>query len=253
MKSLSAVIIAKNEQKNITACVKSITCADEILLVVDTDNSDDTLNLAKSLNVNVYQLPFEGFGRLRNKSIALAKGDYILFVDADERLTKELNEEIKDLLSKRDDLLKDGYYIKRKNFFLGKLMRFGPFGRDYQLKLFKKGKAYCNDNTSVHEKLYIETGKIGYLKNSILHYPYKNLDEYLEKLKRYSSLAALDLYKNNKRCNLLRDLLLRPLACFFKMYILKLGFLEGFYGLILSILSAFHLFLKYLRLYYLYK
>lgn len=245
MPKISAVIITRNEERNIKRCLSSIDWVDEIV-VVDSGSTDDTKKIASEFTQRVFDIKWEGFGKAKNFAKDKASYQWILSVDADEIITQDLKEEIQRITKSEDSL--DGYYVPRKSNFLGKWIKHGGWYPDYVLRLFKKDKAKFNQSM-VHEKVEVN-GRIGYLRNPLWHYTDPNFDHYLEKLNRYTSLAAEELFRKGKRAKLF-DVVFRPLAVFFKMYFVKKGFWDGFSGFILAVSSAFHVFSKYVKLWHL--
>jgi glycosyltransferase involved in cell wall biosynthesis len=245
MPKISAVIITRNEEKNIKRCLSSIDWVDEIV-VVDSGSTDDTKKIASEFTQRVFDIKWEGFGKAKNFAKDKASYQWILSVDADEIITQDLKEEIQRIAKSEDSF--DGYYVPRKSNFLGKWIKHGGWYPDYVLRLFKKDKAKFSQSM-VHEKVEVNGG-IGYLRNPLWHYTDPNFDHYLEKLNRYTSLAAEELFRKGKRAKLF-DVVFRPLAVFFKMYFVKKGFWDGFSGFILAVSSAFHVFSKYVKLWHL--
>jgi len=245
MSKISAIVIARNEKKNIRRCLSSIDWADEIV-VVDSGSTDDTKKIASKFTQRIFDIKWEGFGKAKDYAKDKASNQWIISVDADEVVTEDLKEEIQKIIKSEDSF--DGYYLPRKSNFLGKWVKHGGWYPDYVLRLFKKDKAKFN-HSMVHEKVEVD-GKIGYLKNVLLHYTDPDFTHYLEKLNRYTSLGAEELFNKGKRANLF-DVVFRPLAVFFKMYFLKKGFLDGLTGFVLAVSSAFHVFSKYVKLWHL--
>lgn len=245
MAKVSVIIITYNEEKNIGRCLSSIDWVDEIV-VVDSQSTDDTKKVASEFTQKVFDITWEGFGKAKDFAKDEASHQWILSVDADEVVPEDLKEEIQKITKSEDSF--NGYYIPRKSNFLGKWIKHGGWYPDYVLRLFKKDKAGFN-HSMVHEKVEVN-GRIGYLRNALLHYTDPNFDHYLEKLNRYTSLGAEELFKKGKRTKLF-DVMFRPLAVFLKMYFVKRGFLDGLSGFILAVSSAFHVFSKYVKLWHL--
>jgi len=239
---LSVVIITHNEEENIKDCLESVKWADEVI-VVDSESDDATARICKSYAVNFYNEPWKGFPAQKNSAIAKATKKWILSLDADERVTPLLEKEIKELIQK--DGSKDGYFIARKNYFLGRWVRYCGWYPDYNLRLFKNGKGLFR-NREVHEGVDLDGSK-GYLKHPMEHYTYRSISDYLQRLDLYSTLAARELLKEKKVYGI-HHILFRPLFTFFSMFILRTGFLEGYYGFMLSVLYAFYTFSKYIKL-----
>ena len=244
MSKISAVVIAYNEEKNIRRCLESISWADEIVLV-DSYSQDRTKEIASAFTNKIYDVECEGFGRKKGFARSKAAHNWILSIDADEVVSERLREEIKVIV--REDKALDGYYIPRLSNFLGKWIRYGGWYPDYVLRLFRKDKARF-DQSLVHEKLILE-GKTGHLKNELLHYTDPTISHYLLKMDRYTTLGAKMLLSQGKATTLF-DILFRPPAVFLKMFIIKFGFLDGWYGFLLAILSSFHVLVKYVKLWY---
>jgi len=244
MYKISAIIITYNEEEKIKRCLSSIDWVDEVV-VVDSQSTDDTKKIASEFTQRIFEIKWEGFGKAKDYAKDKASHQWILSVDADEVVTQDLKEEIQKTVKLEDSL--DGYYLPRKSNFLGRWIKHGGWYPDYVLRLFKKNKAKFN-HSMVHEKVNVN-GRTGYLKNALLHHTDPNFDHYLEKLNRYSSLGAEELFKKGKRAKF-SDIIFRPVAIFFKMYFVKKGFLDGVAGFILATSSAFHVFSKYVKLWH---
>lgn len=241
-KRITAVIIVKNEEHQITYCLETLNWVDE-LVVVDTGSTDRTVELAKQFTPKVYEIEFKGYGHAKNYGIKMATGEWILSIDADERIPPELRREIQNILREESD--REGYYIARKPFFLGKPILHGGWYPGYVLRLFKREKGFFNSRR-VHEEVKL-SGRVSYLRHPILHYTDPNLNHYLDKMNLFTSLAADELAEKGERFRLFR-LLCNPPFMFLKMYLLKLGFLDGMRGFLVAVLSAFHVFVKYAKL-----
>ena len=247
MHKISAVVITYNEEKNIRRCLESLSWADEIV-VVDSFSQDRTKEIASSFTDKILDVEWQGFGKQKEFARTKASFDWVLSVDADEVVSEKLKEEIKSVINKNDSL--DGYYISRLSNFLGRWVKHGGWYPDYVLRLFKKDKARF-DESLVHEKLILE-GKTGFLMNEILHYTDPDISHYLSKMDKYTTLSAQKLLAEGKSTTVF-DLLFRPAAIFFKMYLLKSGFLDGWQGFLLASFSSFHVFVKYAKLWHLRK
>ncbi len=240
---LSIIIITLNEQDNIKDCLESVKWADEII-IVDAHSKDQTIQIAKDYTNKIFIKEWQGYANTRNYALQLVNNEWVLFIDADERVTSELKEEIIKSISKKDSELV-GYMIPRRSYFLGKWIKYCGWYPNYVTRLFKKGYGVYN-NLNVHEQLIIH-GKLGKLKNDLLHYTDRNLYHYFHKFNSYTSLAVEDLMMLQKKFSY-KNLLLNPVFTFFKMYFIKLGFLDGIHGLILCVLSSFYVFVKYAKL-----
>ena len=188
MKKISTVIITLNEEENIKECLESIKWTDEII-VIDSFSTDNTVKICKnfSKNVKVFKRKWTGYSNQKNFGIKKAKYNWILSIDADERITPELKEEIKEVLSQKNkEEYYKGYKIPRKNFYFGKWIKWGGNYPDYQLRLFHK-KYGKFKNIPVHEGVIVN-GPVSTLKNPLLHYSYKNIDEYFKRFMKYTEL-----------------------------------------------------------------
>ena len=242
---ISAYIIAYNEEDKISDCIKSILWADEII-VADSNSTDGTCEIAESLGAKVVQIEFNGYGNLRNEAISYCKGDWIFSLDSDERCTEKVRDEI--LLLIKDAPL-DIYKVPRKNFFMGKWIKFSGWYPNFrQPQLFRAGMM-SYDNKPVHEGfISYSKKKIGELNNEIWQFPYKNIEEVMQKANRYSSLGAQKLNDNAKKGSVLKALLHGTWA-FIKHYIFKLGFLDGGAGFVIAFGNFEGTFYRYVKLY----
>ncbi|UCB52506.1 MAG: glycosyltransferase family 2 protein [Candidatus Zixiibacteriota bacterium] len=245
MSRISCVIITYNESKNIKRCLESVSWTDEIV-VVDSYSTDDTREIASAFTDKIHQLKWSGFGPAKECAKSKATGDWILSVDADEVVSGKLREEIQGITESQGSL--DSYFIPRRSNFLGRWIRHGGWYPDLVLRLFRKEKGGFTDRV-VHEEVKV-SGSTGRLKNDLLHYTDPDLDHYLKKLNRYTTLDALQLFREGRGAGVL-DILFRPILTLVKMYFFKLGFLDGVPGLILAVSSSFHVFSKYVKLWHL--
>jgi glycosyltransferase involved in cell wall biosynthesis len=238
---LSAVVITYNEETNIEACLKSISWVDEIV-VVDAMSTDRTRELAGRFATRVLDKPWEGYVEARDYAISEAKHDWVISIDADERIPEELRAEIEAELVKPEY---DGYLIPRKAFFLGRWIKHCGWYPGYVLRLFRKANARVTQR-KVHEGIRVD-GRVGTLRHAILHYTYPSIRTYFGRFESYTSLAADELYEKGRKASLI-DLLLRPFFQFMKMYVVRSGFLDGYQGFLLCAFSAFYVFVKYSKL-----
>ncbi|MEK6647325.1 MAG: glycosyltransferase family 9 protein [Candidatus Firestonebacteria bacterium] len=236
---ISAVIITKNEEENILGCLKTISFADEII-VVDSESTDNTVEICKKFGCKVYEQEWLGYSKQKNLGITKSSGKWILSVDADERITDELRNEIIDATNTSEY---NGFYLPRRSFFLGRWIKYSGLYPDYNLRLFKKDCGQFNEKL-VHESVKV-TGNIGKLKNPISHYIYKDITEYIEKFNKYTSLAAEEIKNKKFRWY---HVIFNPKITFYKKYIFKKGFLDGISGLVICVISAFYTFVKYAKL-----
>lgn len=235
------VIAARDEAANIEACVSSVRWAREVI-VVENDSSDDTVERATRAGATVVSHPFVTIGGQRNAAIERAVCEWILIVDADERATPALAEEIREVLSRL--ARHEAYRVPRRNFFLGREIRHGGWGRDRPVRLFRSTLRY--NESRVHE--HVETGgEVGDLKESLEHTPYVSLDDYFVKFDRYSRWWAEDRYERGKRAGAMA-VVFRPPTRFLSMYLLRGGWMDGAAGAVLSCLAAASVMAKYARL-----
>jgi len=241
--TVSATVITKNEERNIARCLAALDFADEIV-VVDSGSSDRTVEIARQYTDKVIANPWPGHKQQKNFAIDQASGDWILSLDADEVVTSELRSEI--VAARRTGFAgRDGYYIARKSFFLGRWIAHCGWYPDYHLRLFRKAKGRFG-GLNPHDIVELD-GPAARFKNPMLHFTYPDLGTYMARLNSYTSIAAQELAARGKRFRL-RHAVLSPLATFLKMYVLKLGFLDGREGLLLSALSGYYVLVKYLKL-----
>jgi len=243
MATLTVITLTLNEEQNISACLESARWADE-LIVVDSGSQDRTVEIARTFTERVFTISWEGYGAARNYALRQATGDWILWLDADERVTPALAEEIRGII--QADLREvDGYAIARRAYFLGRWIRHSGWYPGRVVRLFKRGTARFSE-TRVHEQLQIDGGVLP-TQNDLLHLTDPDLHHYLAKFNRYTSLAADDMVAAG-RTFAIRDLLLRPPFQFVKMYLLRGGWQDGIEGFILAVLSSAYVFTKYAKL-----
>ena len=238
MNRLSVTIVAWNEEERLRACLDSIVWADEII-VVDAESTDKTVQVAREFTDKVWVRPWPGFAAQKNFALEHASGEWILSLDADERVTPELRARIGAIV--RGDGPADGYRIPRRNIFWGAWVRHGGLYPDYQLRLFRKGAGRFAEN-AVHESIGV-AGRIEALAEPLLHHSYRGLDDFVGRSNRYSTLAAAELVRRGGRVSL-GGLAFRPLARFLSMYVLRGGFLDGWRGFVLAVLYANYVFLR---------
>jgi len=235
---LSVTIIAWNEEERLRACLESIAWADEII-VLDAESTDKTVQLAREFTDKIWVRPWPGFAAQKNFALAQANGEWVLSVDADERVTPELRERICRIL--RSNGPADGYSIPRKNIFWGAWVRHGGLYPDYQLRLFRRAAGRFVDS-AVHESVLVE-GHVETLAEPMLHHSYRGLEDFVARSNRYSTLAAHQIVSRGGRPGL-GALVLRPLGRFLSMYVLHAGFLDGWRGFVLAVLYANYVFLR---------
>jgi glycosyltransferase involved in cell wall biosynthesis len=239
---LSVTVITLNEEKNLQRCLESVAFADEII-IVDSGSGDRTVAIAREFTDQVFQEPWQGFARQKNLAQGKARGPWILNIDADERVTPELKEEILSVL--KPEPFCAGYKIPRRNFFRGQWIQHGGWYPNYQLRLYRK-EAGRFAQREVHEAVEVD-GKIGILKAPLEHFTYDSISDYLKRMDGYSELSARQYLQEGKRVSW-PEILFRAEYTFFKMWILQRGFLDGTNGLILAVLYSYYTFIKYAKL-----
>lgn len=241
MKKITAIIPTLNEQERIKNSLKSAEFADEII-VIDSYSSDKTVDIVKKTDAILLQREFDNFSSQKNYAIDKASNDWIVWIDADEVLTTELQEEIRQAIENADDLV--GFYIYRIFYFKGKRMRYTGTQNDKLIRVFNR--KYCKYEGKVHEKI-IPQGKVGVLTNKILHYSYISFDRYIVKLNQHSALRAEELFEKGLVVTPYH-ILAKPFARFIKHYFVKLGFLDGFYGFVISFALSYGVLVRYIKL-----
>jgi len=229
--AISAVVLARDEEEDLPECLESLKWADEIVVVVSAESVDKSAEVARRYTDRVLVRPWEGFARTRNWAIEQAAGPWVLMVDADERVTPKLAEEIREAVARPGPV---AYEIPRAFFFCGHRLRHGGCWPDEVLRLFRRDGGRYRER-HVHER-FEPAGPVGRLREPLLHYGYRDMDEYFEKFSRYAELAALDLWESGRRARLRQWL--SPGFTFFSRYVLKGGFLDGAPGLVYSALGA---------------
>ena len=241
---ISSITIAKNEEANIAKCIESLReCVDEIIVLVDGESSDNTFDIVKSYPNLKYQIvKWMGYSKTKQYGVSLCSNDWILWIDADEVITKELSKGL--IKFKTSSPNCTAYSIPRKAFFLGRWIKHSGWYPGRVTRLFNKHEVKFSEN-DVHEYLLV-SGEIGKLNSDLEHYTDPNIQHYFQKFNRYTSLAAEELVKRGKSFTMI-DILLRPIVIFVKMYFLKLGFLDGIQGFMLAVFSSAYVFTKYCK------
>jgi len=235
---LSVAIITWNEEERLRACLESVAWASEVV-VVDAESSDKTVAIAREFTDRIWIRPWPGFAAQKNFALDQATHAWVLSLDADERLTPELRGEVEGVL--QADGPADGYALARKNFFWGAWVRHGGLYPDWQVRLFRRGRGHFVEH-AVHESVSVQ-GRVGRLVHALAHESYRNLEDFVQRSNRYSTLAARQWLAGGRRVELV-DLVTRPLGRFVSMYALKGGFRDGWRGLVLAILYAHYVFLR---------
>ena len=239
---LTVVILTKNEENNIRACLSSVSnWADEIILV-DDESTDKTREIATELGAKVFVRPMDIEGRHRNWAYQQAKNSWVLSLDADERLTPELKDEIEQVL--RDPSGFVGFTIPRRNYIGDYWVKYGGWYPSPQLKLLRRDK-FRWEEVQVHPRAFLE-GECGHLKSDLIHYSYKDISDFLQKLNRQTSLEVEKWIYQNKKMKTVR-FIWRTIDRFFRSYIKKKGFRDGFYGFIVAYFASLYQFLSLLK------
>tara|TARA_R110002110_G_scaffold121431_2_gene297202 strand:+ start:35453 stop:36214 length:762 start_codon:yes stop_codon:yes gene_type:complete len=248
MQKLSVTIICKNEVRNIRACLESVKWADEIV-VLDSGSSDGTLDIVKEYTDKVVQTDWPGFGIQKNRALDKASHDWILSIDADERISPELQTSIKTIL-KQDPSDISAFKILRRSSYCGRFLKHGNWKRDYCIRLFQKNKARFKE-VPVHENLIVQ-GQVQKIDGLMIHESFRTLDEVITKMNHYSSLSSEERFQKGQRGGLGKAIR-HALWNFFYGYIFRGGFLDGREGFMLAISNAEGTFYRYAKLMYLYE
>jgi|SRR3989344_5516943 len=239
---ISAVILTKNEEGNIKKCLERLTFCDE-KLVMDDYSQDNTIKIAKKSGAKIYKRKLNNdFSSQKNYALGKSKGDWILFIDADERVSVGLKNEIISALENSDNI--NGFKFKRYDFFMGKWLTHGEVGKVRLIRLTRKGKGIWK--RKVHETLVID-GNVGDIIIPIKHYPHPSLRKFIESVDRWSSWHALANKDEGKKSSLIK-ICVFPVAHFTKNILINFGFLDGIHGFIFAIIMSFHSYLSWSKL-----
>ena len=245
---LSVILITKNEEANLKDCLESVSFANEII-IVDSQSTDQTISIAQSFGAKVeITTDWPGFGPQKNRALALATQDWVLSIDADERVTPELKEEILAVMHSGNSF--DCYAIPRSSWYCGRFMKHSGWYPDYVDRLFKRGTAQFSDHL-VHERL-LPQGNVGRLKHHFLHYSFRDFSQVLKKIDTYSTASAEDAFKRGKRSSISKAVS-HAIWAFIRTYIIRLGFLDGSQGLALAISNAEGTYYRYIKIWLLQK
>ncbi|OQY26170.1 MAG: hypothetical protein B6I34_00410 [Anaerolineaceae bacterium 4572_32.1] len=242
MVTLAAVILTKNEERHIAACIESVAWADQVV-IFEWGSDDRTVEIARQMGATVIEHPFHDFGQQRNAALEAVEAEWILFVDADERVTPELAAEARRVIT-RDDV--DGWWIPRHNYIWGGIVRHAGWYPDYQMRLLRRAQARYDPTREVHE-LVILDGQEGYMENVLLHYNYDSLSHFIAKQEKYTDYDARILFDQGLRPKPW-SYFLQPLRQFKWRYFELTGYKAGWRGLLLSLLLAYYNLVMYLRL-----
>ena len=240
MPRLSAIIITLNEAGNIAGCLDTLSFCDECI-VVDGGSTDETAKVAQGKGARVVSHPFEGFGAQKGFALSLATGDWVLSIDADERVTSALAQEICDAIAGGTA---DGYELPRRSAFCGRLMDHSGWSPDYVLRLFRRGKARFDD-VIVHERV-ICTGVVKRLRPPLIHHPVARLEDALSRMDRYSTASAEAIVARGRRVSFMTGIG-HGLYSFLRTYFLRAGFLDGAEGFLLAVANAEGSYYRYMK------
>jgi glycosyltransferase involved in cell wall biosynthesis len=244
MKNLSVVIITKNEERNIKRCLESVLSVADEIVIVDSFSNDRTVEIATQFKAKIVQQEFLGYIEQKNFAIQQATHDFILSLDADEALSTELKNSIAKAKSESNG---DAYTMSRMTSYCGQWIKHGGWYPDRKVRFFNRKVARWG-GINPHDKIEVDNNvEVKLIEGDILHYTYYNLSEHIQQADRFTKIMAKDLFENGKRTNLLR-ILFKPKARFFRDYIFKRGFLDGYNGLLIAIISSYAVFLREIRL-----
>tara|TARA_B110001454_G_C12723280_1_gene436285 strand:- start:39348 stop:40115 length:768 start_codon:yes stop_codon:yes gene_type:complete len=239
---LSLVVITLNEERNLKGCLDSVPFASDIV-ILDSFSKDKTKEIAADVGARFFEQSWLGFGPQKNKAVELARYDWVLSLDADERLSPELQTEIIEQFESLN--AKTGYLLPRISFYLGRWIRYGGWYPDYQLRLFNRQHSKW-DEAEIHEKVLApQTSKF---RNPIQHYVFNSISHQVVTNDKYSSLQAQNLFASKKSRFSIFNLLTKPWVKFFENYFYKRGFMDGLPGFIIAVGSAYSVFLKHAKL-----
>ncbi len=242
MKKITAIIPTFNEEHNIEQAIESVKWADEIL-VVDSFSTDKTVEIAKNLGARILQREYGNSASQKNWTIPQASHEWIFLLDADERVDSSLEQEVKSIVSNTKEPFQ-AYWIKRRNFFMGKEVKYSGWQGDKVIRLFKRDLCKYEEK-SVHAEVICD-GEVGTMKQKLIHYTFKDIHHYLEKWDRYTTWSANDRAARGEQPGWYH-FLIKPAFRFFHDYILKGGILDGLTGFILCTLSSASVFMRYLK------
>lgn len=242
MAEVSVVVLARNEEKNIGPCLETLQWADE-LLVLDSFSEDATVEIARGMGAEVHQRTFVNYPLQRNTGLQLASKEWVFFVDADERVTPKLAEEIRRVV---DEGGFAGWWVPRKNYIFGKWVRHAGWFPDHQLRLLRRDKARYDEGREVHELVDLD-GEAGYLDSLMIHYNYDTVQQFRAKQDLYTDYEARLMFDSGERARI-HNFILQPVRQFLWRYVTLQGYKDGWHGLLLSLLMAYYELVRYEKL-----
>ncbi len=245
---LSAAIMTFNEERNLERTLKALADICDEIVIVDSGSTDRTKEIAENYKARFIHQSWLGYGKQRNTAIESCNGKWILAVDADEELSPELKQKILEIINGNED--KKVYEINRLSVCFGKQIKHGGWGTSYAVRLFLKTAGRFNDNT-VHES-FVTQEEVYKIKEDIYHHSYLTLEDYFSKFNRYTTEGALEYYKKGKKASI-GQIIFNPMYKFIRMYIIRLGFLDGVEGFLLASTSSMYSMVKYFKLREIYK
>lgn len=242
---ISFVIITKNEEKRLEPCLQSIKDLADEIVVVDAESRDNTVKVAEKYKARVFKRSWTNYSDQKNFANSRAKFPWIFSIDADERLSPQLQEELLELKNNQEEPAEAAFSVPRLTFYLGRWIRHSGWYPDRKIRLFRRDLARWVGEY-VHESLEVD-GPIGKLKGHLYHFTYDCLAEHLNRINLYTALAAKELYARQKKCRWYH-LMILPFCRFLKSYFLQAGFRDGFPGLVISVLNGYMVFIRYAKL-----
>lgn len=239
--TVSACVIARDDEDYIRRCVASVGWVDECIVVVDDRSADATEAIARDLGARVLRHPYGGNIEQKNYALDQTKCEWVVSLDADEALSQALSDDVRNRLATADEGTA-GFEVNRATFHLGRWIRHGDFHPDRQLRVFRRGRGrFVGRNP--HGRVEVR-GKVERLVGDLEHYSYRDLADQLERIRRFSTIEARQMTEAGRKVRV-RDIVIRPPARWFRAYVVKAGFLDGVPGFLIAGMTAFHVFLKY--------
>ncbi len=242
--NITGIVITFNEEKNIKECLESINFLDDIV-IIDSNSTDDTVKMAKGFTKNIFTTEIENVTEKRKLSLQKSPTDWIMFIDADERITPELKNEIISLKKNSSSTNINGYLVNRKNYYFGKWVTHCGNYPDYSIRLFDRNKSRITERL-VHEGVTVD-GEVAKLEGHLLHYSVKNLEEMIKKINYYSTLQAQEFFKMNKKISKF-GVFTHAISAFLRVYITRKGYKDGISGFFVSFSDCMVNFLTHLKL-----